>query len=260
MQLVLSLLRLTDIVGGTILYDGVDITRVPRQRLRESLTMIPQDAVLFSGSVESNLDPSGLVPRERLEAALASCKGIASFSGDAAAVEEGGPGRAPAMTLLSDVDARGDNFSHGQRQVLALCRALVRRSRLMLLDEATANMDYETDRGIQGVVGRELGPAGDGRTLVTIAHRLRTIIDHDRVVVMGAGRVIECVAAPPLPPLRANPVRSRLTAAALRQTRVAQEALRRQGPLLRHGAPQRRGGGAARAAGGQVMGRRPRDG
>lgn len=107
------------------------------------------------------------------------------------------PTAAPAtgpstLTLDTTVDARGENFSHGQRQVLSLCRALVRRgSRLMLLDEATASMDYETDRGIQAVLRREMFAAGSGRTLITIAHRLRTIADYDRVIVMGGGRVLE---------------------------------------------------------------------
>lgn len=188
-QLVLSLLRFTDIVSGQILLDGVDITQVPRHRLRESLTIIPQEAVLFSGSVASNLDPTGLVSGARLEAALKNCKGIASFSSD-----DGDQDGAEAIALATEVHARGDNFSHGQRQVLSLCRALVRDSRLMLLDEATASMDYATDRGIQGVLRAELQRADGGsgrRTLVTIAHRLRTIIDYDVVVVMSAGKVLE---------------------------------------------------------------------
>ncbi|KAK2592431.1 hypothetical protein QQS21_009883 [Conoideocrella luteorostrata] len=201
--LVLSLLRFTDIVAGEILFDGVDITNLPRYRLRESLTIIPQEAVLFNGSVESNLDPSGRVPREQLEAALDNCKGIASFSGnvteedddDETETEQTGAaairGHAQAITLSTEVDARGENFSHGQRQVLSLCRALIRKSKLMLLDEATASMDYETDRGIQQVLRNDLASADDSRTLVTIAHRLRTIIDYDSVVVMSAGRVLE---------------------------------------------------------------------
>ncbi|POR32275.1 ATP-binding cassette transporter abc4 [Tolypocladium paradoxum] len=206
--LVLSLLRFTDIVSGHIFFDGVDITRIPRRRLRESLTIIPQEAVLFNGSVESNLDPTGLVPREKLEAALENCKGIASFSGDVtevdAATDDDAMNAAPtqsrgqAMTLSTEVDARGENFSHGQRQVLSLCRALIRKSKLMLLDEATASMDYETDRGIQQVLRNELEATGDGRTLVAIAHRLRTIIDYDSVVVMSAGRVVEYAIPVPL--------------------------------------------------------------
>jgi ABC-type multidrug transport system fused ATPase/permease subunit len=230
--LVLSLLRFTHVVRGQILYDGVDITHVPRRRLRRSLTIIPQEAVLFNGTVGTNLDPAGDVAPEVVEGALASCAGIASFkfrdragskpssgtdgereeeeevvpsppteqtpllSGlpapEAEAISSSAAGLSPSTT----VDARGENFSHGQRQVLSLCRALVRKSKLMLLDEATASMDYETDHGIQAVLRREMsfggGSSSDGgRTLVTIAHRLRTIADYDRVVVMGGGRVLE---------------------------------------------------------------------
>ncbi|KAK7398090.1 hypothetical protein QQX98_012541 [Neonectria punicea] len=195
--LVLSLLRFTHVVSGQILYDGIDISKVPRHRLREGLTIIPQEAVLFNGTVESNLDPGGHVPKTLLDKALDNCKGIASFSAHNSDDEEGHASGAAddvhgiSISLDTDVDARGENFSHGQRQVLSLCRALIRQSKLMLLDEATASMDYETDRGIQRVLRRELEEAGGGRTLVTIAHRLRTIIDYDTVVVMNTGRVLE---------------------------------------------------------------------
>ncbi len=240
----MSLLRFTNVVSGTILYDGVDITHIPRQRLRQALTVIPQEATLFNGTVGSNLDPSGEVPDQVLDKALDSCRDIASFqfreletdhhaAQTPAATTDNSNGHtnghpelqpllpaangtsyatltpAPAapsggISLSTAVNARGENFSHGQRQVVSLCRALVRRSRLMLLDEATASMDYETDRGMQSLLRRELEEAeaeaavgeGEGggsgrRTLVTVAHRLRTIADYDRVVVMGAGRVVE---------------------------------------------------------------------
>ncbi|OLN87834.1 ATP-binding cassette transporter abc4 [Colletotrichum chlorophyti] len=190
--LVLSLLRFTHVVSGQILYDGIDISKIPRRRLREALTIIPQEAVLFNGTLRSNLDPTGRIPEARLERALESCQGIASFqyhraeAGDASATDSDAD--QAGLALTTTVNAKGENFSHGQRQVLSLCRALVRGSRLMLLDEATASMDYETDRGIQGVLRREVD---EERTLVTIAHRLRTIADYDCVVVMGAGRVVE---------------------------------------------------------------------
>lgn len=182
-------------MSGQILYDGIDITKIPRQRLREGLTIIPQEAVLFSGSVESNLDPTGLIPKQILEKALDNCRGIASFS-DEHTTTTNGNGHPNGVVkggieLSAEVTARGENFSHGQRQVLSLCRALIRQSKLMLLDEATASMDYETDRGIQQVLREELAAAGGDRTLVTIAHRLRTIIDYDSVIVMSAGKVIE---------------------------------------------------------------------
>lgn len=224
--LVLSLLRFTTIVQGQILYDGVDITNIPRKRLRQALTIIPQEAVLFNGTVGTNLDPAEDVGPEICSHALRSCEGIASFQfrdrdleppndssasgsfdddddiplpNEQTALLSAPPPPALAavaksasgLSLDTAVDAKGENFSHGQRQVLSLCRALVRRSKLMLLDEATASMDYETDKGIQAVLRDELFQTGRDRTLVTIAHRLRTIADYDRVVVMGAGRVLE---------------------------------------------------------------------
>ncbi|KAI1386478.1 ABC transporter [Hypoxylon trugodes] len=199
--LVLSLLRFTNIVSGQILFDGVDITKFPRKKLREALTIIPQEAVLFNGDVKSNLDPTGTVPTETLEKALQYCSGIASFQyhqNEEHAQNNGvngtnidEPPNDIGITLSTPVKPKGENFSHGQRQVLSLCRALVRKSKLMLLDEATASMDYETDQGIQEVLRKELNEHGRDRTLVTIAHRLKTIIDYDRVVVMSAGSVQE---------------------------------------------------------------------
>ncbi|KUI68518.1 ATP-binding cassette transporter abc4 [Cytospora mali] len=223
--LVLSLLRFTHVIKGQILYDGVDITLIPRNRLRRALTIIPQEAVLFNGTVGTNLDPSGEIAPEILESALDSCAGIASFrfrdrDSEAEDAEDGKPTNgdslllppteqtplldgvatplaeavaksASGLSLSTTVDAKGENFSHGQRQVLSLCRALVRKSKLMLLDEATASMDPETDQGIQAVLRKEIFATGRDRTLVTIAHRLRTIADYDRVLVMGGGKVLE---------------------------------------------------------------------
>ncbi|KAI6783411.1 ATP-binding cassette transporter abc4 [Emericellopsis cladophorae] len=166
---------------STILYDGLDITKVPRQRLRRALTVIPQEAVLFTGTVGSNMDPSGQTSADALQRVLDYCHSVASF--DDAEAES-------AIQLDTAVQAGGENFSHGQRQVLSLCRAILRHNRLMLFDEATANMDYVTDEGIQQILRAELGKESE-RTLVTVAHRLRTVIDYDQVVVMGAGRVVE---------------------------------------------------------------------
>lgn len=157
--LVLSLLRFTTVVRGAILFDGVDIALIPRKRLRQALTIIPQEAVLFNGTVGTNLDPSGAVDPIVLEGALASCEGIASFqfrdqttasvsvpatttqetplllppttveeAADLSAIAKSASG----LSLSTPVDAKGENFSHGQRQVLSLCRALVRKSKLMV--------------------------------------------------------------------------------------------------------------------------------
>lgn len=185
--LILSLLRVTHIVSGNIFYDGIDIGHIPLQRLRQGLTIIPQDTVLFSGDIGENLDPSNAADRHDLENALRACSGLTALS-NPSSTSDGSSGQiTPNISLSTQVTSGGQNFSHGQRQILSLARALVKRSKLILLDEATASMDYETDAGIQSVLREEL----KGSTLITIAHRLRTIIDYDRVIVMGGGEILE---------------------------------------------------------------------
>jgi ABC-type multidrug transport system fused ATPase/permease subunit len=183
------MLRFASVVSGQILYDGIDIAKVPRKRLREGLTIIPQEATLLKGTVAYNLDPTGRIPQARLQSSLDLCRDIAALR-PAAADTPSDSATQRGISLTTPVAPLGENFSHGQRQVLSLCRALVRDTRLMLLDEATASMDYETDRGIQSVLRTWVAEKGDA-TLVTIAHRLRTIIDYDTVVVMGGGKVLE---------------------------------------------------------------------
>lgn len=97
------------------------------------------------------------------------------------------------LTLDAPVSPEGNNFSHGQRQVLSLCRAMLRRTKLTLLDEATSSVDMETDGAMQGILRTQLcGDGGDERSgLITVAHRLKTILDYDKVVVMGFGQVLE---------------------------------------------------------------------
>ena len=187
--------------SGGIFYDGIDITQLPRRKLREAVTIIPQEAVLLKGTVKDNLDPFGQVPTEELEGVLKLCRNISCFrhqaNGEKMGIHKVGNGtlsEGPStdeIRLETPVLPRGENFSHGQRQVLSLCRALARKSKVLILDEATASMDHETDEGIQQVLRDHLAASDDKRTLITIAHRLRTIIDFDRVVVIGAGRVVE---------------------------------------------------------------------
>lgn len=190
------MLRFTNIVSGKILYDGVDITHLSYKELRQAISMIPQESQLFQGSLAENLDPTGTIPRDVLQKALDVCQSIAAIratrqhSATSSEDGEGSTDTAEGLTLETQVKAKGENFSHGQRQVLSLCRILARQSKLMLLDEATSNMDAETDAGIQKVL-RDAAAEGDGRCLVTIAHRLKSIADYDRVVVMGSGEVLE---------------------------------------------------------------------
>lgn len=203
----MTLLGFTNISAGQVLYDGVDLTTIPRQRLRHSISTVPQEAQLFQGTIASNLDPSGTLPEAELQRALDVCQSILAEAqadssessdgddtSDTSASSDGTPSETftERLTLSTVVEENGGNFSHGQRQVLSLCRSLVRRSKLVLLDEATSSMDVSTDTAVQRALREEL-TSGEGRnrTVVTVAHRLQTIIDYDQVVVMNAGKVQE---------------------------------------------------------------------
>ncbi|PYH49471.1 putative ABC multidrug transporter [Aspergillus saccharolyticus JOP 1030-1] len=198
----LSLLRFVEIVDGTITIDGVDINHILLNRLRTSVTLIPQEPVLFSGTVQSNLDPFGESSESELQSALAACTSSIhipvhdhhhdhhhpSFptAETSAAETRTGTTHRP-LTLDTPVAANGENFSQGQRQVLSLSRALCRRSKVVLLDEATASVDHETDMQMQRVLREMFADC----TIIAIAHRLRTIMDYDRVLVMAGGVIVE---------------------------------------------------------------------
>ncbi|KAI9932291.1 hypothetical protein MW887_009803 [Aspergillus wentii] len=181
----LSLLRFVEISGGDIMIDGVNINQILLNRLRTSVTLIPQEPVLFSGTVQSNLDPFGQSSDTELRSALSACTTIQVPGSEV----EGQPtGQAShSLSLDTPVAANGENFSQGQRQVLGLARALCRRSKVVLLDEATASVDHETDMHMQRLL-RYMFPEA---TIIAIAHRLRTIMDYDRVLVMADGEIIE---------------------------------------------------------------------
>ncbi|EIN07942.1 P-loop containing nucleoside triphosphate hydrolase protein [Punctularia strigosozonata HHB-11173 SS5] len=173
----LALLRALN-SSGQVLYDGLDIHKINLNSLRANITFIPQHPDLLSGNIRENLDPFGEHDDATLNEALQSA-GLFRLqkSGDAAAI-----------TLDSEVEQGGMNFSHGQRQIIALARAYVRRSKLMIMDEATAAIDYETDAAIQESIRSNLG---DDITIITIAHRLQTIMDSDKIMVLDSGRLAQ---------------------------------------------------------------------
>lgn len=182
----LSLLRFVDLYGGSIAIDGIDINAVPLHRLRTAVTLIPQEPVLFSGNVHSNLDPFGQSSDTELRSALSACTSINVPDTQNRGTNSIGKARR-SLSLDTPVAANGENFSQGQRQVLSLARALCRRSKVVLLDEATASVDHETDSHMQRLLRSEFPES----TIIAIAHRLRTIMDYDRVLVMADGEIIE---------------------------------------------------------------------
>ncbi|KAF2003407.1 hypothetical protein P154DRAFT_543812 [Amniculicola lignicola CBS 123094] len=174
-----TLFRLVELSGGSITIDGVDIATIGLHDLRSKLAIIPQDPTLFKGTIRSNLDPF----EEHSDLELWSVLRQADLvSSDAAMNDHSG-----RIHLDSIVEEEGLNFSLGQRQLMALARALVRGSQIIVCDEATSSVDFETDKKIQ----KTIVDGFKGKTLLCIAHRLKTIISYDRICVMDAGTIAE---------------------------------------------------------------------
>lgn len=174
-----TLFRLVELSGGSITIDGVDISQIGLLDLRSRLAIIPQDPTLFRGTVRSNLDPF----HEHTDLELWSALRQADLVSEDQDIHD----KAGRIHLESTVEEEGLNFSLGQRQLMALARALVRNSQIIVCDEATSSVDMETDQKIQ----RTIVEGFKGKTLLCIAHRLKTIIGYDRICVMDAGRIAE---------------------------------------------------------------------
>ncbi|XP_065580663.1 multidrug resistance-associated protein 1-like isoform X3 [Artemia franciscana] len=173
-SLTLGLFRIIEPAKGTIKIDGLDITRMGLHSLRSRLTIIPQDPVLFSGTLRMNLDPFKQHTDEDIWRALE----LAHLKTFALTLSAG---------LQHEVSEGGENLSVGQRQLVCLARALLRKTKVLILDEATAAVDLETDDLIQATIRKEFSDC----TVITIAHRLNTIMDSTRVMVLDKGQIIE---------------------------------------------------------------------
>ena len=175
-----TLFRLVELSGGTISIDGVNIATVGLKDLRTRLAIIPQDPTLFRGTIRSNLDPFN----EHTDLELWSALRQSDLVDASASLDEKTHGR---IHLDGVVEEEGLNFSLGQRQLMALARALVRGSQIIVCDEATSSVDMETDQKIQ----RTMATGFKGKTVLCIAHRLKTIINYDRICVMDQGTIAE---------------------------------------------------------------------
>ncbi|KAI7922401.1 multidrug resistance-associated protein 2 [Pyricularia oryzae] len=188
-----ALFRLVELSGGRITIDGLDIATVGLGDLRSRLAIIPQDPTLFKGTVRSNLDPFGEHTDLELWDALRQADLVGPETGSGTGTptafqeKEAGGGGGGRIQLDTVVEEDGLNFSLGQRQLMALARALVRGSQIIICDEATSSVDMETDAKIQAT----MAVGFRGKTLLCIAHRLRTIVGYDRICVMDQGRIAE---------------------------------------------------------------------
>ncbi|CUM67320.1 uncharacterized protein PRCAT00005013001 [Priceomyces carsonii] len=177
-SIMVTLFRLVELAKGTIYIDGIDISKIGLQDLRIKLSIIPQDPVLFKGDIRRNLDPFGQSSDDKLLKALKEVNLLDDV--DSA-------NSLSKFDLDYKVEDEGTNYSLGEKQLLSFARALVRNNKILILDEATSLVDYETDLIIQKTIAEAFSQC----TILCIAHRLNTILNYDRIMVLDKGTVIE---------------------------------------------------------------------
>ncbi|CAD6636775.1 AMH_1a_G0038970.mRNA.1.CDS.1 [Saccharomyces cerevisiae] len=192
-SIIAAIYRLSDWEDGTIIIDNKDIKHIPLERLRNSISCIPQDPTLFDGTVRSNLDPFDRYSDVQIYGVLSKVGLIEECAELSLISEQEQPNfsshkpRNRFIDLNTVVKSGGSNLSQGQRQLLCLARSMLGARNIMLIDEATASIDYTSDAKIQKTIRETM----KNTTILTIAHRLRSVIDYDKILVMEMGRVKE---------------------------------------------------------------------
>jgi ABC-type multidrug transport system fused ATPase/permease subunit len=170
----LCLFRILEAYEGKIIIDGIDISTLGLKKLRSSLTIIPQDATIMDGTLRYNIDPIGQFTDQNIV-------NVMNKIGFEYIIHNHPEG------LSQNISENGSNLSIGEKQLICITRAILRRTKIIVMDEATASIDFKTEEIIQRAINEILKES----TLITIAHRIKTVINSDKILVLDAGEVIE---------------------------------------------------------------------
>ena len=170
--LCLCMFRLLEAYNGKICIDDMDISEIGLEMLRKNLTIIPQEPTIIEGTLRENVDPSNVYNDQQIINVLNDV-GLDEFMKD--------------KTLDYEIENNGNNISIGEKQLICIARALIKKSKIILMDEATANIDYKTETFLQNSINQSLKDC----TVITIAHRIKTIINYDKILVLNNGEIVE---------------------------------------------------------------------